>query len=735
LPKLPNSALNLVVAVNKRRWDAVSTDLLAAVPAPDASTRRFRGKNKGKRWTRGDDTKLAVIRLPLDVSRLDSQSRVEQLFSAMWSVKRALQRDARDVVDAYWAGDVRREVDAKAWRTGLGLSRDGMERRGYRHMERSRHLGQHVTKALVMHQADEVWEGINRHLFPDTSGRRFGGPKPGTWWDYTRIPGRARSHTTARKWETFRLHGTLAGHLDAYRHWDLDPAVTFPEQAAGLPPKTSILAQPRLLPVPVRPSRVETGKVTTKGKPETRAANWWDHTGPLALVFTGGADSERGDLVLPVRLPSGAGRWPRLVHFLNNPETWHKVDLVRRRDASAPGGWAYEAHLMVLISGYASPVTKARRAAAANLDRVGGIDGNVSNLCVVSFPDTFDPAAGEVSSARVELTNDELASLEKARRKERGRKRALDRSRRSTNPAQYTPSKRQQDRAARREAADLPERQVQTPGGARAANKAGVPKQAYRRDTLSAGYRFNRARIAEAAATAAAAKDHRARRIAEQIVAEHGANLVVEDCDIRTWYRLWGKTLQATTPGRLIAAIGTECEKTDGRLLRASTVNTKLSQTCLCGAEVRKTLADRVHRCTSCGLVVDRDMVSAALAAHVRLTDPDDPSTAGLDTVQARTTQILFSPGLQEALSSQPQRGGRPSRGRTHAAAHGPGIPGQRASARRNTPDRYRPTPNETRPANQRHKDHVGTAARAGNTAARGEIPTRKLIGWHPIRG
>jgi hypothetical protein len=58
----------------------------------------------------------------------------------------------------------------------------------------------------------------------------------------------------------------------------------------------------------------------------------------LVVVLTGGADSSRGDLVLPVRLPSGSGRWPRLLHFLDNPETWHKIDLVRRRDASAPGG-------------------------------------------------------------------------------------------------------------------------------------------------------------------------------------------------------------------------------------------------------------------------------------------------------------------------------------------------------------------------------------------------------------
>ncbi|MET8957695.1 zinc ribbon domain-containing protein, partial [Streptomyces sp. NPDC004533] len=638
----------------------MTTELRDTAASFDAApARRYRGKNKGRRWTRSVDSGLAVIRLPLDVHDPGIRHRTESLFSAMWSVKRALQRDARDAVDAYWAGDVRRETDAKAWRLELGLSREGMERRAYRHMENSRHLAHHVTKALVMHQADEVFEtSVSRHLFPDSSGRRHGRPRVGLWWDYTRIPGRARSHTTARKWETFRLHGTLAGHLDTYRNRSLDRTVTTPEQAAALPAGTGVLEQPRHLPAPMRPTgRIQTGEVTARNTPKTRAATWWDHTGPLAVVFTGGADSSRGDLILPVRLPSGSGRWPRLVHFLTHPDTWHKIDLVRRRDTAAPGGWAYEAHLMVLTGGYASPANKARRTAAAALERVGGIDGNVSNLSIVSFPNTFAPADGDVETTRIEPSDAALAALAKARRKNRGRRRALDRSRRASNPGQYQPSKRQQARAERRQATGLPTRTVETPGGARAANKAGVPKQAYRRDSLSAGYRLNRARLAEAAATQAAAKDHRARRIAEDITAAHGANLIVEDCDIRTWYRRWGKALQATTPGRLLTAIGRECEKTGGRMLRASTFTTTLSQTCFCGERVPKTVADRIHVCPACGFVADRDKVSAALCAHVHLTDPDDPGTARLDIVQARHTQIVFHEGLQEALSSQPQRG------------------------------------------------------------------------------
>jgi hypothetical protein len=195
---------------------------------------------------------------------------VELLFSAMWQVKRALQRDARAVVDAYWAGEVRRESDARAWRAELGLSRTGLEHRAYAHVERSRWLGDHLSKALAMHQADEVWAGVARHMHPDAAGRRAGRPKTGTWWEYTRIPGRARSHTTDRKWETFRPHGTLTGHLTAFRHPALPGQVTTPAQAAALPPGTSALAQPRTMPAPTRPTgRIPTGTADHQGRART----------------------------------------------------------------------------------------------------------------------------------------------------------------------------------------------------------------------------------------------------------------------------------------------------------------------------------------------------------------------------------------------------------------------------------------------------------------------------------
>ena len=94
----------------------------------------------------------------------------------------------------------------------------------------------HLTKAVGLHVADEVWETVDRHLFADASGRRHGPPRIGSWWEFTRIPGRARSHTKATPvWETWRLVGTLDGHLDAYRHPQLPASVSTAVVAAARP--------------------------------------------------------------------------------------------------------------------------------------------------------------------------------------------------------------------------------------------------------------------------------------------------------------------------------------------------------------------------------------------------------------------------------------------------------------------------------------------------------------------
>ena len=68
----------------------------------------------------------------------------------------------------------------------------------------------------------------------------------------------------------------------------------------------------------------------------------------MTVVFTG---LPAGDVVLPVRLPQGAGQWAHLCHFLADPRVWHKIDLVRVRERHAPGRWRYYVELLVHRAG------------------------------------------------------------------------------------------------------------------------------------------------------------------------------------------------------------------------------------------------------------------------------------------------------------------------------------------------------------------------------------------------
>ncbi|MBZ0237954.1 MAG: transposase, partial [Deltaproteobacteria bacterium] len=266
-----------------------------------SSGKRTRGPNQQAPWVRRPEDGLSVLRLALDTHDPVQRARVEAMFQDAYAVRRALQRDARQRARAYWAATHERTADTAVVRERLGLTRTALEHAAYAHLDAAPHLRRFVTKALAMHLADTVWTPMERHLFVDARGKRFGMPGVSRWYDFTRLPGRARSHTTANKWETFRLHGTLAGHRAAYTD------------------ATGDFVQPRRLRA-------------------VHADGWWHHTGPLAIVFTGLAD---GTLVLPVRLPTAPSNQPILDHHLADPSRWHKVDLVRRRDPQAAGGWRY----------------------------------------------------------------------------------------------------------------------------------------------------------------------------------------------------------------------------------------------------------------------------------------------------------------------------------------------------------------------------------------------------------
>jgi hypothetical protein len=106
----------------------------------------------------------------------------------------------------------------------------------------------------------------------------------------------------------------------------------------------------------------------------------------------------------------------------------------------------------------------------------------VSNLAVASFV-TAQPEMPLVE--RIDCTDARQKAAARAAQRTRLRQRALDRSRRNTNAAQYGPSMRRHKRAERHTAKGLPAKQIANPGGARHARTDGVPLRAYRHDELS----------------------------------------------------------------------------------------------------------------------------------------------------------------------------------------------------------------------------------------------------------
>ena len=468
-------------------------------------------------------------------------------------------------------------------------------------------------------------------------------------------------------------------HLNAYRHPGLPASITCAEDAAGMPAGSSVLAQPARLSAPSRPA----------------GGSWWRHDGALAVVFTG---LVAGDLVLPVRLPHGARQWSHLRHFLADPGVWHKIDLVRVADRRAPGGWRYYAHLLTHQPGYQSACTKARRGGVP-AGRRGGVDANVSNLSVVSF--RAGPA-GQVVTDQLICTPEQQKTAKRAAAKTRARQRALDRSRRNTSHDQYGLSVRQAARAQRRCQAGLAAKRIQNPGGPRQARADGVPVRAYRHDTLSKRYRKTRWDHRAEARKTSQAKHARAADIAARIVASHGNTITVEDCRISTWAKLWGKRIALFSPGMLVSALESECAATGGRLYRAGTRSTALSQHCLCGHRVAKRLDQRTHDCRHCGLRGDRDVVSAMLAACVDLTDTQDPRTARVDYELAHVLRTWLAPQQEWGGSVNRHQPPAPSGAEpARTGSHHPVAPAEHAAL---GPHPNRPGPAPGRRGNSRKR-------------------------------
>jgi Putative transposase DNA-binding domain len=133
--------------------------------------------------------------------------------------------------------------------------------------------------------------------------------------------------------------------------------------------------------------------------------------------------------------------------------------------------------------------------------------------------------------------------------------------------------------------------------------------------------------------------------------------------------------------GMLVAALKHECQAAGGRLYRAGTHSTALSQHCLCGQRVPKTLSQRTHACPHCGLHADRDVTSSMLAACVELTDPDDPRTAQVDYRLAHALRAwLASQQEWEGSVNRYQPPATPVAGSARTGSHHPVASAEQAA-------------------------------------------------------
>ena len=540
---------------------------------------------------------------------------IELIYQATFQLKQATQRDAttRCAIYQEWRNGKaykalpRKERGAacKAKKEELGLTLNGMQAIMRKHCSGNPFLQHYVTSVQIEFHASEIYETTKRHLTPNKSGKFNGPPKVKCWFDHSKLIGRARSHTVENSWLSFRLVGSYEAHIGYFGNADCSIA------------NGEYLKQPSVMPSPH----------------PRKNADWWTYDGPLVVVYPKG-DSDKSDLILPVRLPSGLGEQERLEYYLDDPNSWHKIDITRVQDRKAPGGWRYYAHLLVNKVGYASAATLERRSLAPT-HLTAALDSNVSNIAVVSQPRSVDEGLDDYSlnvhiiKPRGEAVT--LAANNNRRKKKKQRK--LDNSRRVANPEQYELSKGQKLRAERRAADGLSEIKVEVPKGPRVANSRKIPKQVYRKDVITRAYRKTKAELADLQRSEAQRKDAEAALMATDLVMLHGIFWLSESVNMVTWMRLWGKSMVATTPGRVTAAIAREARACSGSYEKLGTRNTKLSQTCLCGRVEKKSLKQRWHSCSNCGLEADRDVLSAALGTAVKFSEEGVPSSAFLDEV------------------------------------------------------------------------------------------------------
>jgi transposase len=169
------------------------------------------------------------------------------------------------------------------------------------------------------------------------------------------------------------------------------------------------------------------------------------------------------------------------------------------------------------------------------------------------------------------------------------------------------------------------------------------------------GYLRLRARLWELHRVLAAYRRSEHGKLANRVVAL-GNTVMAEKLSYKAFQRMFGKSVRDRAPGEFMNHLRRKAASAGGKVVEFPTRTTKLSQSCQCGAVVKKPLSQRWHDC-SCGAHAQRDLYSAYLGLHVR----EDGGIWMLDTESVRAGWCAVESLLSKAVSSvvQAAKGGR----------------------------------------------------------------------------
>lgn len=187
--------------------------------------------------------------------------------------------------------------------------------------------------------------------------------------------------------------------------------------------------------------------------------------------------------------------------------------------------------------------------------------------------------------------------------------RAMDRSRRASNPDNY--------------------------------NDDGTVKKGSLKWSFSKRYLRLKGKLAELFRKQAAYRKSLHGRLANEILS-HGKYINVETQSYKAFQMRYGRSVGFRAPGKFILMLSRKAESANGWLNELPTKKLRLSQKCHCGREKKKPLSQRWHIC-GCGVVAQRDLYSAYLGWFVKRDT--------LDTLSASQYWEGAEPLLKQAVS------------------------------------------------------------------------------------